>query len=213
MNRIGLAAFGIVGLFVALIGLSLGLAHTISINQLPWLDTNGCTLPCWHGITPGVTSFPEALNLLQTMPEVDQTSISRRSEDSTTWLWFVYRTGDQHIYVEFDGQISAQIRSIWFYPARAGNTLTIRLADLNSRFGPPQTISAVSASNSLLHLTYRSLGIEAIVFIPGGASGRAGCNRLQMSAGLYLGTAVKRAFEDRWHGFTARFNQACAHVP
>ena len=213
VKHIARIAFGLNALFVALLGLSIGLAHATNSDQLPWLDNSGCALPCWHGITPGVTSFPEALTILQSMPEVEQSSISGRSEEASTWLWFVYRTSDHQVYAEFDGQISAHILSIWFYPVRGGNVLSIRLAELDARFGPPQIISAVSANNSLLHLIYRQPGIEAVIFIPGGMAGRPGCNRLQMSAGLYLGNPLKRNFEDRWHGYTTRFNQTCVHAP
>ena len=56
--RIARIACGLIALFVVLLGLSIGLAHSTNSDQLLWLDNSGCALPCWHGITPGVTSFP-----------------------------------------------------------------------------------------------------------------------------------------------------------
>ncbi|NWJ46169.1 MAG: hypothetical protein HXX08_09845 [Chloroflexi bacterium] len=38
--------------------------------QKRWLQGIPCRLPCWEGITPGITTFDEAINLLSKIPRV-----------------------------------------------------------------------------------------------------------------------------------------------
>ncbi len=197
------------------IGISAAAARKSGSSLPDWLSDNSCVLPCWNGITPGLTSFGQAMTVLSSLPEVAKSTITGRSEDRATWLWFMLYAGNRRIYVELDGETSALVQDIWFYPAfdRAGPT--IRLADLNAAFGPPQHVSADSQSNALLHLMYRTPNIEAILYLPGAGTGKgalpaSGCDRLQVSSGLYLGPPLVRAYEDQWHGFTAQFDRICA---
>src|SRR5579859_3248432 len=94
--------------FSLLIGLDVGVGRIITLPPLDWLHDNSCALPCWNGITPGVTSFGEAMHVIQNLPNVAQDTIVGSSADRATWLTFVLNVGENRISVELDGETSAR---------------------------------------------------------------------------------------------------------
>ncbi|HYF64117.1 MAG TPA: hypothetical protein VD886_14945 [Herpetosiphonaceae bacterium] len=59
-----------------------------------WLGGVPCRAPCWEGITPGQTTWAEALELLRASQLIDQARFpSAQSEDEVDWNWVGERYG------------------------------------------------------------------------------------------------------------------------
>lgn len=102
-----------------------------------------CSWPCWQGITPGVTTSDDALQLLQTSPLVSQPTV--RSESSKTGFGITYwdwKIGDE--------QPMLTDNMVW----RNGIVHTISLAafptfslgEAIDRFGPPDKIDVIDCT-------------------------------------------------------------------
>ena len=53
-------------------------------------NDSSCRPPCWHGITPGITSESDALSIIANPAISDPESHSVRSYDSPSTLWYLF---------------------------------------------------------------------------------------------------------------------------
>jgi len=102
-----------------------------------------CSWPCWQGITPGITTSSDALQLLQASPVVLEPTI--QSEEikpgfgTARWSW---QMGNN----QFDGEMSWQygiVSSIDLAPYP-----TLSIGEIVSRFGSPEKVSVFDCSST-----------------------------------------------------------------
>jgi hypothetical protein len=96
-----------------------------------WIEHAPCDAPCWNGITPGVTTSKQALEILKSLPEVSRLHPSGNSTlERGQYLW----SGPwPDTFGSFDYDVDTSIvRSI--YPPYAG---TVRLEQMIERYGEP----------------------------------------------------------------------------
>jgi hypothetical protein len=94
-----------------------------------------CSWPCWQGITPGVTTSDDALQLLQTSPVVSKFTIQSKEYSSgigtASWFWEV---GNDHYTGTMDWRDGIVLEIM--LDADPYPKFTIR--ELIDKFGPPE---------------------------------------------------------------------------
>jgi len=135
----------ILGLFI----LVAGLAGCASMNTAPvyptntpmptpdysnyWLRKQPCAAPCWEGITPGVTTYKEALKLLE--QNSSATNVKLTLPEEIHWDWRETNSGG---WLRFDAWAEKPvIQSIG-----VGLPEPVKLKDVTSAFGYPSHVSA-----------------------------------------------------------------------
>ena len=103
-----------------------------------FVGNSSCSWPCWQGITPGVTTSSDALQLLQVSPAVLKSSI--RSDElgpgigTAHWYWGIGSILFDCVMEWRDGIVS-RIRLTAFSKFSIG--------DVIDRFGPPEKVSVI----------------------------------------------------------------------
>jgi hypothetical protein len=97
-----------------------------------------CSWPCWQGITPGVTTSSDALQLLQVSPVVSKSTVQseerRPGIGTARWHWGI-------------GSILFDCSMEWKDGIVSGISLTafskFSIEEMISRFGPPEKVSVI----------------------------------------------------------------------
>jgi hypothetical protein len=97
-----------------------------------WLAGQPCPPPCWEGMTPGHSTAPEALQLLENNPNI---TILEADEDSIRWNWNDHRSSDAGIITVANGRVE-RIR-LDFAP---------RLGEVIAAYGEPSGVLAYTGT-------------------------------------------------------------------
>lgn len=111
-------------------------------------DTNECTLPCWEGIVPGVTTENEAKKLITEKYHMTEELLV---DTSINWS-----ARDYHANVRFHNDTVSGIR-IWF------DRQMLTVGDIISQYGEPETVEIEPpewGSGCGVRLQYEQRGIE-----------------------------------------------------
>ena len=52
-----------------------------------WLNDKPCTIPCWEGITPGITSYSEAMKIIEKLPFTTKIEDDTPTTPRIRWKW------------------------------------------------------------------------------------------------------------------------------
>jgi hypothetical protein len=115
---------------------------TISAFDVFFGDAS-CTWPCWQGITPGVTTSSDALQLLQASPVVSKSTVQsyeqRPGKGYARWKWKIGK--NQQV---LDASMQWQdgiVLNISLYPR------IVSIGDIIDRFGPPEKVSLIDCAS------------------------------------------------------------------
>lgn len=207
----------LLALFTLLLALLLGgviaftRAHTAP-STLDWLLDTGCDLPCWHGITPGETTFAEAMALLQEQPTVQITTSddAPRLYENNHLINFKVRVGDQTIRAEMiTTEPFGHVLYLYFFPLNEAGETWMRLADLVAEFGEPQSVMQDTKNGSYVRFAYGERAVEALNQPWSIFRDPKPCSRLDAQVGILLGKDLGFQPWDRWRGFNKRFDAWC----
>lgn len=148
-----------------------------------FFDAEGCPMPCWHGIRPGITARAEAEAMLAAHPWVDLSSDVNREDVPYSgtydlWLWteaFPFPTPINRPDIAFtDGVIGYLDRRREGEIARVGGmemTTGLRLGDIWLMLGAPRSIASegyLGLPGNRLHeirfYTFGDLNIQATAY-------------------------------------------------
>ena len=126
-----------------------------------------CAPPCWNGITPGETSFNEALTILEDDP--DMTNVETQTDDSSDARGVTWQEGD-------DGQPCCQLVS------EDGETVSsmllhtapdVMVSEVIDRYGEPEYVTGqpVSDDQALMLMLYPDVPIIVYAFVAGEQEG------------------------------------------
>lgn len=96
---------------IVIIIILLGLICASCVTPSQLILDSPCKLPCWHGIQPGITTFEEALQVIKTLPTINQDSvyIEEISQENGQFDKFVYFT----IYKNWPSQAYRNSGNLW----------------------------------------------------------------------------------------------------
>jgi hypothetical protein len=124
--------------------------------------TPGCVVPCWHGITPGKTSWENALTILEADPSIENLTI-QESEDSTAKAAEFRQRGGSvccQVFTQDDETVSVIFLRL---------TPDIVLSQLIEAQGEPQYLvgSPYSDDQAVMNLIYPDNALVVYVFVAG----------------------------------------------
>ncbi|HLO34121.1 MAG TPA: hypothetical protein VK249_33560 [Anaerolineales bacterium] len=103
------------------------------------LADSNCTLPCWHGITPGSTTKQELLQVLSGLPLVNQDSITvTRSVNEAFDEYVEFTMGEGPVYLKQDQGAPLKQDYVWSGTAALRNDRVLEIdlrGDLGLTFG------------------------------------------------------------------------------
>lgn len=151
-----------------------------------WLRSEPCAPPCWEGITPGQSSYQEALAALETLPPVVTTKVVTDMEP-----------GEINGFINWEAAFTQGIQGGIYFEGQAGIVTALRfsqqsltLQEVVDAFGPPSHILAYSSYSA--HRATIGYAYEA-VYIPHGF------------AVSFHGHPGKPAISGEWEDFTLLF--------
>ncbi len=134
-------------LVVFLVGIAIFIGITLATPRAPsaselenFFGDKSCSWPCWQGITPGVTTSSDALQLLQASPVVLKSTVQsyeyeqRPGSGYARWKWKFGK--NQRIDASMQWQAGI-VRSIILY------TRIVSIGEIIDRFGPPEKVSVI----------------------------------------------------------------------
>ncbi|NWJ47343.1 MAG: hypothetical protein HXX08_15905 [Chloroflexi bacterium] len=190
-----------------------------------------CKLPCWEGITPGITGFDEAVKILQSIPQVSNIKFETYSNDISS-LNEPPKYEEIKV-VTWDGKDNTGVGELLAYPT--GNKLVryitpntngdFLLKDVIKAYGEPQYIIA---STQMEHLSGngQSYGIKLIypekgfMLITGGLNPLILEDKLVFGMIIYDGKSldnlrlmitIRDEWLQPWQGFKD-YDYSCFHV-
>lgn len=98
------------------------------------LTDSPCAAPCWHGITPGITSRSQAIAVLRDSPYIRQDSLRERGSEElggVTWEW-----SGQGRWL----QPSISWRNGVVQEITLGLTYNLTVEEIVNKFGPPEAL-------------------------------------------------------------------------
>ncbi len=109
-----------------------------------------CSLPCWHGITPGKTSIEEALSIVRALPGVHHDDIKVIKSPSGDIKEIIFnRWGIPQDwwylpvkYTSLHNEITAEKGVVTFILLHLTITDTLTLGEVVERYGPPEYYGA-----------------------------------------------------------------------
>jgi hypothetical protein len=108
-----------------------------------YFGNSSCSLPCWQGIMPGVTTSTQALQRLKDSPLIFNNSIqsegSMTGSGKTTWRW---KPDDKM--PEVKGNFEWVNGIVHLMKLTTYNIISI--GEIISRFGPPEKISVIDCT-------------------------------------------------------------------
>lgn len=129
---------------VIFIGMNLATPRSLSASELEnFFGIESCSWPCWQGITPGVTTSSDALQLLQVSPVVSKSTVQsyeqRPGKGYARWKWKIGK--NQQV---LDASMQWQdgiVLNISLY-AR-----TVSIGEIIDRFGPPEKVAVIDCAS------------------------------------------------------------------
>jgi len=121
--------------FAAVIGAAVLIPRLSGPYRIAWLDDyKSCELPCWRGITPGVTTADEAVRLLRAMPDISITLDQGR--DNGRSVAFIMKNERME---NFNGGFYAPLNKTVPYISFIGKQ--VKLVNLIARFRNPENVN------------------------------------------------------------------------
>jgi len=111
-----------------------------SIKNSLLVGNNTCVLPCWQGITPGLTTISDALQALENSPLICKNSLQFDEPSSSSgrafWNWkdSVASPGDDYPVLKWEGGIVIRITLF------LGTNVSVE--EIIAKFGVPEQVSA-----------------------------------------------------------------------
>lgn len=156
---------------------------TVSVEPIPTVVVKPCPLPCWYGITPGKTSFEEALNLVRSLPGAYDVEVSDAGKRlggkagtmeiywkrgySKEW-WYCSKCADAQNFLVAEEGVVTRIH------LELALTDTLTLGEVIERYGPPEGYEtyyimgyhADEADQWCIILFYPQMGMTVSVHAP-----------------------------------------------
>jgi hypothetical protein len=117
-----------------------------------WLTLSLCRLPCWRGISPGITTFEQAKRLVLRMPDAQSVQFINAKFPPTIGRFELGQGEGQQVNVSFrtDDPDIYPVDSLIF--DQIG--LYTRLEDLMNQLGPPTRAHVMRGDNGTALLTF-----------------------------------------------------------
>jgi hypothetical protein len=127
-----------------------------------------CGAPCFRGITPGETSWRDAVNTIQDDPQFAGFRVEEFEEDSTLAKRLTWADGDAQdccLITTLDGETVEE-----FFSFLAPQ---MQLGDVIDRYGEPQYLfgEPVSDDQAVAFLIYEDPSVMLYIFVGGAATG------------------------------------------
>lgn len=122
------------------------------------LTVSGCNLPCWNGITPGVTPVEDAVEILKSTEGVgaDNVNIFYQSVEITFYLFLETPGIDKKVRGEIfsDGKT---VKELWLY-----NNLGVTFGDVFQEIGEPEYVISMPfiAGGDTINVIYANVGVS-----------------------------------------------------
>lgn len=179
--------------------------------RISWLGDNTCSLPCWRGISPGVTTAVEAERLVLAYTDVQGEEAPANTTDFRLFTLMTPR-GQIKFAVFSENDI---VRTIWFY--RADGALDYYFTELVAQLGTPVGISTNGADlfvTADLYVEFPASGIAAKIYEDRSLPATpAACPRYRapiLVIGLGLMPMLKKAPME-WRGFNQLYDRLCRY--
>jgi hypothetical protein len=104
----------------------------VSTSQEIYLGGNFCSIPCWYRLTPGQTTFEEALTIVKYLPFVSYSDYVQPTSTYISWHF----TGEVFARGVITFDANRRIQEIELYPSG------LTLGPVIDTFGSPETIWA-----------------------------------------------------------------------
>ncbi len=123
---------------------------------IEWLSHQACKPPCWNNITPGVTTFDEAVSILENSPEV---TVRYKGIDSVDWN-FSNNDGGGTLTASGDGIVD----TIWM---GSGSDSKLLSKEVVASYGYPEYVKPFDCREGMCEslLLYSDLGMFLTVFV------------------------------------------------
>ena len=122
-----------------------------------WLAQPVCKPPCWQNITPGITTFDEALSILKKTPGV---TITYKSKNGLDWRWSKQEGGTLYASQE------ATVEGFWI-ANKLDNKLLFKT--IVGTYGEPEYVKPYDCNVEIVMcsvaLIYPNLGIVLSIYI------------------------------------------------
>ena len=126
------------------IGITLATPRPPSASELEnFFGNESCSWPCWQGITPGVTTSSDALQLLQASPVVLKSTVQSYEQipgkGYARWKWKIGK--NQRV---LDASMQWQdgiVLNISLYPR------IVSIGEIIDRFGPPEKVAVIDCAS------------------------------------------------------------------
>jgi hypothetical protein len=122
-----------------------------------WLAQPACKAPCWHNITPGVTTLKEAVSIVGNSPEI---KIKYQVSDGIDWTFKQNKDGDGTINASEDGIV----RVMWIENISDKKLL---LEMIIASYNDPQYVYPYDCREGMctIDLVYPDMGMFLSIFI------------------------------------------------
>ena len=143
-------------------------AHSHEQWLTAWLDEPTCALPCWEGITPGVSTQEEAAAALGALPGVAKLAVVGQelrwdfADGQTVSTERMTGKGDGVVYASAEGIVERIV-------LRPGDNESLMLDELVRAFGKPGEVLFKDCSRKelcFLRLVYPQEGMNLAVTLP-----------------------------------------------
>jgi hypothetical protein len=179
--------------------------------RISWLDDKTCALPCWRGISPGVTTAAEAERLLLAYADIQG---EERPVNTTEFR--LYTLNSPRGQITF-GLVSERgvVRTIWFYPALGA--VDYYFTELVAQLGTPAQIGMDGTDlfvKADIWVQFEESGITANIYQDGSLPAKpATCPRYRaplLVIGLGSVPMVKQSSLE-WRGFDRLYDRLCRY--
>lgn len=177
------------------------LRNTSFLNDTSLVDNTPCQAPCWRGITPGVTTWGEALTILEDDATLADVKVESNEETGEIAATFQRRDGVPCCLVYTrNGQVVDQML-LQLAPDKT-------LGEVIANLGEPAYFSGteVSPEQAAAALFYPDLDLVVYAFVAGVESGQVQASS-EIFAALYLSDSdMKQVIETSnlyaWEGYS-----------
>ena len=194
--------------FAAVIGAAVLIPRLSGPYRIAWLDDyKSCELPCWRGITPGVTTADEAVRLLRAMPDISITLDQGR--DNGRSVAFIMKNERME---NFNGGFYAPLNKTVPYISFIGKQ--VKLVNLLARFGNPENVGGQRLGDTY-EIDYLYKSADMIIQTKLWAFDIIRCppERFQTTVSIDLGNLKTGNFDwdqlKPWQGFGKTFDEIC----
>lgn len=153
------------------------------LNDTSLISGDPCEAPCWNNITPGETSWRDALIIVEDDPRLVNVEVVEDPESDAQLINFNAPEGPQCCRVFSDDGETISAVLLLLAPE-------MRLGQVIDKFGEPQYITGgdVTSDQTLLSLVYPDVPLVVYVFAAGTAEGTLTANS-EIIGAIYLTAA------------------------